>query len=520
MMLHRWSLFLRAVSFPVSRSAAYRRAREAAAPASSVASANFLAPGSAARASALAAAIRQIEGTFGRGAVMRLGGTGAGAWSPAPIDVVSTGSLSLDSALGVGGLPRGRIVEIYGPESSGKTTLALHVLAQAQAAGLSACFVDAEHALDPGYARAVGVDLSSLLLSQPDSGEQALEIVDTFTRSGAVDVIVVDSVAALVPRAELEGDMGDHHMALQARLMSQAMRKITASLSRSRTLIIFLNQIRQKVGVIFGSPDTTPGGNALKFYSSVRLEIRRSGQVKKGDAVTGNLVRVKVAKNKVAPPFRIAEFEMTFGHGICRAGEAADMAVAAGAMKKSGSWYSIAHPELLVAVREALQAGGQKVPDAVADESTAPVAAVPDATAVPAPATASNSRASKKSKGAAAATAAAAAAAAAPVAAVPSSIAVAAETAATSSSLPSIAKEVALNEPFLQGRERVKAFFAEHPAVLSAAVALIKRLVKEDPTILLEGGAQGKSKAVAEGASESSATSQPAEAAESASTSN
>ena len=355
--------------------------------------------------------------------------------------------------------------------------------------------------------------LPLLRLYDYPSRPQALEIVDTFTRSGAVDVIVVDSVAALVPRAEIEGDMGDHHMALQARLMSQAMRKITASLSRSRALIIFLNQIRQKVGVVFGNPDTTPGGNALKFYASVRLEIRRAGQIKKGDAVTGNLTRVKVAKNKVAPPFRVAEFEMTYGHGICRAGEAADMAVAAGALRRAGAWYSVAHPELLDAVRAALaapppaqtttRAGG-----APADDAQTPP---PAATAA---AAASKRGGSKKDKLAAAAAAAAADAAAA--AAGDAAAALASAAAAQAPATPpqavtppaSAARELGLNEPFLQGRERVKAFFEEHPAALAAAIVLIKRLVKEDPSLRRDGGVPGTAKAAAE-----AATTEAAEAA-------
>jgi hypothetical protein len=310
-----------------------------------------------------------------------------------------------------------------------------------------------------------------------------------------VDVIVVDSVAALVPRAEIEGDMGDHHMALQARLMSQAMRKITASLSRSRALIIFLNQIRQKVGVVFGSPDTTPGGNALKFYASVRLEIRRAGQVKKGEVVTGNLTRVKVAKNKVAPPFRVAEFEMTYGHGICRAGEATDMAVAAGAMRRAGAWYSVAHPELLAAVRTALAAPPRApaAADAAADGDEAAQAAQAPAAAASSPG--KPARGSKKSQAAAAVPPppAAAAAAAAPPPPPPPPPPPAAATSA--------ARDLALNEPFLQGRERVKAFFEEHPDALAAATVLIKRLVKENPALLLEGGVAAKAaKAAADAA--------------------
>jgi len=295
----------------------------------SVAAAAAATGGDMGRINALQAALRQIEGSYGKGSVMQL----VSGHRAAAIDVIPTGSLTLDLALGVGGLPRGRVVEIYGPEASGKTTVALHVVAQAQKMGLTCCFIDAEHALDPAYASAVGVKLDALYLAQPDTGEQALEIADTLTRSGAMDLLVIDSVAALVPKAELEGEMGDHHMALQARLMSQALRKLTASLSRSKTLIIFINQIRQKVGVMFGNPEVTPGGNALKFYSSVRLDIRRVGQVKKGEVVTGNLIKVKVAKNKLAPPFRTAEFEMTYGRGVNVAAEAVDMGTLGGLLR-------------------------------------------------------------------------------------------------------------------------------------------------------------------------------------------
>jgi recombination protein RecA len=285
---------------------------------------------------AIAAAVGDIEKQFGKGAIMRLGADQA----PAEVPVVSTGSLGVDIALGTGGLPRGRIVEVYGPESSGKTTLALHVVAEAQKTGGVCAFVDAEHALDVGYARKLGVKTDDLLLAQPDCGEQALEIVEMLVKSEAVDVVVVDSVAALVPRAELEGEMGDSHVGLQARLMSQALRKLTGVVARSRTLVIFINQLRMKIGVMFGSPETTTGGNALKFYASVRLDIRRIGALKDGEQVTGNRTRVKVVKNKLAAPFRETEFDVCYGQGISRAGEVIDLGVETGILEKSGAWVS------------------------------------------------------------------------------------------------------------------------------------------------------------------------------------
>ncbi|HJS32828.1 MAG TPA: recombinase RecA [Alphaproteobacteria bacterium] len=327
---------------------------------------------------ALEAALGQIERAFGKGSVMKLGQREAADAS----DVISTGSLSLDIALGIGGLPRGRIVEIYGPESSGKTTLALHVIAESQKNGGTCAFIDAEHALDPVYAKKLGVNTDELIISQPDAGEQALEIADTLVRSGAVDVLVIDSVAALVPRAELEGEMGDSHMGLHARLMSQALRKLTGSISRSQCMVIFINQIRMKIGIMFGNPETTTGGNALKFYASVRLDIRRIGAIKDREQVVGNQTRVKVVKNKLAPPFRQVEFDIMYGEGVSKCGELIDLGVKAGVVEKSGAWFSFdgqrigqgrenarnflkEHPEIAQAIERQIRANSGLVSSAL-----------------------------------------------------------------------------------------------------------------------------------------------------------
>src|SRR5579885_2364745 len=327
---------------------------------------------------ALDAALGQIERAFGKGSIMKLGSHDAAT----EVEVVSTGSLGLDIALGIGGLPRGRVVEIYGPESSGKTTLALHCVAEAQKKGGICAFVDAEHALDPAYARKLGVNVDDLLISQPDAGEQALEIADTLVRSGAIDVLVIDSVAALVPRAELEGEMGDSHMGLHARLMSQALRKLTGSISRSRCMVIFINQIRMKIGVMFGNPETTTGGQALKFYASVRLDIRRIGAIKEREQVIGNQTRVKVVKNKMAPPFKVVEFDIMYGEGISKRGELLDLGMQAGVVEKSGSWFSYDgqrigqgrenakqylkdNPEIAQAIEQAVRANAGLVADAM-----------------------------------------------------------------------------------------------------------------------------------------------------------
>ncbi|MCB9979169.1 MAG: recombinase RecA [Rhodospirillales bacterium] len=348
---------------------------------------------------ALDAALAQIERAFGKGSIMRL----HGSENTMEVEAISTGSLGLDIALGIGGLPRGRIIEIYGPESSGKTTLALQVMAEAQKTGGTCAIVDAEHALDPSYAKKLGVDIDDLLISQPDTGEQALEICDTLVRSGAIDVLVIDSVAALVPKAELEGEMGDSHVGLQARLMSQALRKLTSSISRSRTCVIFINQIRMKIGVMFGSPETTTGGNALKFYASVRLDIRRIGSIKDKETVVGNQTRVKVVKNKMAPPFRQVEFDIMYGEGISKTGEIIDLGVQANLIEKSGAWFAAEgekigqgrenskqylrdHPDLMARLESKIRANaglvadamlaGPESPEEAADAAAGPLEAV------------------------------------------------------------------------------------------------------------------------------------------------
>jgi recombination protein RecA len=327
------------------------------------------------RQKALDAALAQIDRAFGKGSAMKLGSR-----EKIEIESISTGSLGLDIALGIGGLPKGRIIEIYGPESSGKTTLTLHAIAEAQKAGGTAAFVDAEHALDPAYAKKLGVDIDELIVSQPDTGEQALEIVDTLVRSNAIDILVIDSVAALVPRAEIEGEMGDSHVGLQARLMSQALRKLTGSISRSKCMVIFINQVRMKIGVMYGNPETTTGGNALKFYASVRLDIRRTGQIKDRDDIVGNATRVKVVKNKVAPPFKQVEFDIMYGEGISKIGELLDIGVKAGLVEKSGAWFSYdsirigqgrenaktylkEHPELADRLEKAIRGKTEEVAD-------------------------------------------------------------------------------------------------------------------------------------------------------------
>jgi recombination protein RecA len=329
------------------------------------------------RQKALDAALAQIDRAFGKGSAMKLGSR-----EKIEIESISTGSLGLDIALGIGGLPKGRIIEIYGPESSGKTTLTLHAIAEAQKAGGTAAFVDAEHALDPAYAKKLGVDIDELIVSQPDTGEQALEIVDTLVRSNAIDILVIDSVAALVPRAEIEGEMGDSHVGLQARLMSQALRKLTGSISRSKCMVIFINQVRMKIGVMYGNPETTTGGNALKFYASVRLDIRRTGQIKDRDDIVGNATRVKVVKNKVAPPFKQVEFDIMYGEGISKIGELLDIGVKAGLVEKSGAWFSYdsirigqgrenaktylkEHPELADRLEKAIRGNTEEVADGI-----------------------------------------------------------------------------------------------------------------------------------------------------------
>ncbi len=358
---------------------------------------------------AINAALAQIERAFGKGSIMRLGK----ADQKLDVEAISTGSLGLDIALGIGGLPRGRVIEIFGPESSGKTTLALHTVAEAQKTGGICAFVDAEHALDPVYARKLGVNVEDLLISQPDTGEQALEIADTLVRSGAIDVLVIDSVAALTPRAELEGEMGESLPGLQARLMSQALRKLTSSISRSRTMVIFINQIRMKIGVMFGNPETTTGGNALKFYASVRLDIRRIGAIKDRDEVIGNQTRVKVVKNKVAPPFRQVEFDIMYGEGISKTGELLDLGVKAGVVEKSGAWYSYdgqrigqgrenakaflkANPEMAEAIETAIRVNAGLIADQILDGTAPDGTAESEAPPAPAPKAADKSARTKR----------------------------------------------------------------------------------------------------------------------------
>ena len=417
---------------------------------------------SSARSAALLTAIKQIEHSFGRNSVMQLGGK-----TPAVAhDAISSGSLSLDLALGVGGFPRGRVVEIYGPESSGKTSLALHVIASAQKKGMSCVFIDAEHALDPKYAAALGVNLDNLYVAQPDTGEQALEIADTLVRSGGMDVVVVDSVAALVPKAELEGEMGDSHMALQARLMSQALRKLTSSLSKTRTLIIFINQIRSKIGVIFGSPDVTSGGNALKFYASVRCEIRRTSVIKDKDdseKAIGSMVKVKVAKNKLAPPFRVAEFEMTYGSGISKTGEAVDLGAQFGILTKSGAFYSIHDAQLVDSINVASIAAASNLGSS--QESSLPIVSP---SPMQQPVVSHKSvvgKGGKKNKSTAAASSS--------TAPLQTAQPVAEEaTTTTTSPIPIPSGPIlTVGAPFAQGREKAKAFLAAHPVALEAILA-------------------------------------------------
>lgn len=405
----------------------------------------------AARNTALANALKQIDANFGKNTVMRLGERK----SANDIEVISTGSIGLDSALGIGGLPRGRIVEIYGMESSGKTTLALHVIAEAQKQSLNCVFIDAEHAIDPEYARGLGVDLDNLYITQPDSGEAALEIADTLTRSGGVDVIVVDSVAALVPKAEIDGEMGDAHMALQARLMSQALRKLTANLSKNKTMIIFINQIRSKVGVVFGSPDVTTGGNALKFYASIRMEIRKTGQVKApgaGEEIVGNLVRVKVSKNKLSSPFRLADFELTYGKGINLTGEIVDLGLAHGLLVKSGAWFKIEDAELVKRLNAALSSEGRAHIKHTASDSASDIVEAPSVGA----------RKGKKGKKAGSD-------GQTEVLQQPPPIAASVE---STPDAPGV--HITAGEPFAQGRERAKQFFDQHPAAAKVMTAAVR----------------------------------------------